>query len=260
MTNQWLLSLVLAASVSVVAACGSEPGEGAAPSAPAEAGQDASAGAKPDLSGLPEVVADVNGAQISREEFSRVYESQFQQLAMQAQMSGGKIDQDQLKKQTAENLVGTELLIQEAGKRGLGVSKAEISRTLDDVARENQMASGKEFMAALQAQGMDRAEITSQLRTQVRVEKLVAEEAGTLQVTDREIRAAYRQFADQQKKAAGSGGKDPGGEGAGAKAGVPTLKEARPQIVEYLKSREEAKTAQELIGELRKAADVTINL
>ena len=58
----------------------------------------------------------MNGEKISKADFTRIYEGQFQQVALQAQMSGQELDQAQLKKQTAEGLVNTELLIQQAAK------------------------------------------------------------------------------------------------------------------------------------------------
>src|SRR5699024_9190011 len=43
---------------------------------------------EPDLDDVPDVVAEVNGEEVSKDEFAEVYEQQFQQQAMQAQMSG----------------------------------------------------------------------------------------------------------------------------------------------------------------------------
>jgi hypothetical protein len=252
MNNRWLLSLALAVSVSLLAACGGETGDAgasASPEAQQDAGAQGAAAEQPDLSGVPEVVAEVNGEPISREEFSGVYESQFQQLAIQAQMSGQPVNQDQLKKQTVENLVGTELLVQEAGSRGFKASERDVRKTLEELARSNQMKSARQFVAALQDQGMKKADITSQVETQVRVEKLLADEAGTLTVTDKELKAAYQQMVAQQKQA-----------GDGKKAKIPSLKEVRPQLKEQLRSRKEAEAAQGLIAQLRKAADVTIHL
>ena len=59
-----------------------------------------------DVSDVPDVVATVNGEEITREEFVPVYETQFQQLAMQQQATGEEVDQASLKQQTAEQLVG----------------------------------------------------------------------------------------------------------------------------------------------------------
>src|SRR5699024_9037126 len=71
---------------------------------------------EPDLEGMPDIVADVNDGEVTKEDFEATYQQQFQQMAMQAQMSGqnmDEIDQDELKEQTADGLVGQELLMQE---------------------------------------------------------------------------------------------------------------------------------------------------
>ncbi|MDZ4235897.1 MAG: SurA N-terminal domain-containing protein [Dietzia sp.] len=63
---------------------------------------------------------------MSKDEFVTVFEGQYQQMAMQAQMTGQPVDEDQLRSQTLEGLVGSELLRQEALERGLEVSDAEL--------------------------------------------------------------------------------------------------------------------------------------
>src|SRR5699024_12163376 len=62
---------------------------------------------EPDLEGIPDIVADVNDGEVTKEDFEATYQQQFQQMAMQAQMSGqnmDEIDQDELKEQTADGL------------------------------------------------------------------------------------------------------------------------------------------------------------
>ncbi|MDS8765667.1 SurA N-terminal domain-containing protein, partial [Streptococcus pneumoniae] len=81
---------------------------------------------EPDLEGIPEVVAEVNGEEVSKEEFETAYTGQFQQAAMQAQMSGQEIDQNQLKTQLAESMVGQKLLVQEAENQELTASDEEV--------------------------------------------------------------------------------------------------------------------------------------
>src|SRR5690625_4390600 len=121
MRNKWLLSLSLSLLVLFIAACGSDEDnsaednndesetqeesaddEGQAP----EAGTEQAEMPEPDLEDIPDVVAEINGEEISGEEFEATYVGQFQQAMMQAQMSGQEVDQDQLKVQTAEALIG----------------------------------------------------------------------------------------------------------------------------------------------------------
>ncbi len=206
---------------------------------------------EPDLEGIPNVVAEVNGEEIPKKEFVTAYESQFQTAAMQAQMSGQQLDQDQMKEQTVNNLVGTELLIQEAVNRGIEPSQKKMDQTLSDIATQNELESTDELMAALKEQGLSEKDIQAQLETQVTVEQLISAESGDIKVSDAEVKDAYAKLEAQQKQMAQSGGQ------AGE---VPSLEKARPELEKQLKSQKEGQATQSLVSELRKDAKVTINL
>jgi hypothetical protein len=100
--NRTVLGLSLAASLIALGACGGggdeSGGAGAAEEPTSEssetAGTEESDG--PDLEGIPDVVAEVNGEEVTKEEFVPIYEAQFQQAASQAQMTGQAPDEDAL--------------------------------------------------------------------------------------------------------------------------------------------------------------------
>lgn len=264
MSKKWLLSISLAASVSVLAACGNgSTGEESKPettqSAPAPNAQEQSGQSqkpqmpKPDLSGIPNVVATVNGEKIPKKEFVQMYESQFQQMAMQSQMSGQKVDQDKLKGQVADGLVATELLIQEAADRGIEASDKDVDGKLKELAKSNQMGSTDKLFAALEKQGMSKEQATSQIETQVEVERLISKETGNLEPSEKELKDAYKMVKAQQAQMGGGGG----GQGQGK---VPPFEEVKGQLAEQVKSQKEAKATQTLVKDLRKDAKVTINL
>lgn len=239
-------------------ACGGAEGDGGDASGGAEAQQQREKEAgpsapKPDLDGVPEVVAEVNGQEIPRDQFVQAYESQFQQAAMQAQSSAQEVDQDQLKKQVADNLVNTELLVQEADERDIKVSDKEVDQTLQELAAQNGLESVDAFVAAMEQQGMDRAEVVSQMQTQVRIERLVSSEAGDVSVSEAELRALYDKLVAQQEQA---------GEQAGAQAAqqVPPFAKVRSQLEDQVKAEKESEVAQRLITDLREKADVVVNV
>ena len=125
-TNRWLLGLAMSVSVVALAACGSQDDEAKPKESSAAAEQSPGADSahdqqgqqgKPNTKDIPEVVAEVNGKKIKKSEFVPLFETQYQQMQMQAQQSGQPVDEKGLKKQTAENLVSTEVLVQEADKR-----------------------------------------------------------------------------------------------------------------------------------------------
>lgn len=262
LNKKWLLSLSLAVLMAVMAACGDtdesaednnedseaqeeeqeEPAEGseAAPEMP-----------EPDLEGIPDVVAEVNGEEISREEFETTYQGQFQQASMQSQMTGQEVDQDQLKGQVAESMIGSELLVQEANNSDYDASEEEIDKTLDELVEMNQLESQDEFMTAMEEQGMAEEELMSQLELQVKVDKLIADEAGDMEPTEEELQELYDQFSAQQEQ---MGGED------GEEAEVPSFEEMKPDLEQQLKNQKEAEASQTLVEKLREDADVTNNL
>ena len=249
-----VLGLVTAAAMLTLSACGggdsdsADAGKDASSSASPSDGADASAGAEPDLEGIPDVVAEVNGEEVTKEEFTPIYEAAFQQAAMQAQMSGEAPDEEALKKQTVDDLVDTELLVQEADARGLSVSDEDIDAELSDLARQNQMGSAEELLAAVEKQGVTEEQARSQVETQVLVEQLVADEDGSAEPTEKELRAIYAQAKQQQAQSGQTGQK------------IPPFAEVRDQIEEQARSQQVGEVAQALVEGLRKDADITVNL
>jgi peptidyl-prolyl cis-trans isomerase SurA len=254
-TKKWLLSLAVAGSIAVLTACGGAPADGGgSPAASAESSASAEGQAQmpqPDLKGIPDVVAEVNGTKITKDKFTAAYEGQFQQMAMQSQMTGQKVDQDALKKQTAEAMVGTQLLLQEADHRGIKATQKDVDAELEKLAKSNQFKTVDELMAALKKQGMDQNEVNAEIQTQVKVNKLIAEETGDTKPSEKELKAAYEQAKKQQEAM---------GEQSGQKAKVPSLEEMRPNLEQQVKAQKETEATQALVTDLRKKADVKINL
>lgn len=213
---------------------------------PAPESTDAAAQAEPDLEGLPDVVAVVDDVEITKDQFVTAYEAQFAQLSAQAQQTGQPLDQDAAKQQTAESLVSTQLLVNEADERGYEVSQDDLDATLAELA-ESSGTTPEDLVASLTDQGIAEEEIDRQLEGQVKLDRLVAEEGGDTEPTDEELRELYDQVVAQQ-------------EAAGSETEVPPFDDARPQLVEQLKSQKESSLAQSLVEELREDADVTINL
>lgn len=244
-SKKFLLSIGIAVSLFTVAACGDSSedngGDAAAPSA--ESSEQAQGAPEPDLEGIPDVVAVVNGEEIGKDEFVTTYEGRFQQQAMQSQ--GQEIDQQQLKEQTAQGMVDNEILVQEAGNRGLEATQKEIDKTLSDLAQQNGMGSPDEFLTAIEEQqGMKKDEIMSQLEMQVKVDELIAEEAGNTEPTEKELKEIYDQAVAQ----------------GGDQSQIPPFEEVKPQLVEQARAEKESAAAQKLVTDLREKADITVNL
>ncbi|NED94194.1 peptidylprolyl isomerase [Phytoactinopolyspora alkaliphila] len=262
MPKKLLLSAGVVLSLLGVAACGEddEAGDATAPeSAPTaeDEGTGQEAAPEPDLEGIPDVVAVVNGEEISRDEFVTTYESQFQQMAMQAQMSGEEVDQEQLKAQTADSMVDSELLVQEADDRGFDASQDDVDTTLNELAEQNGLGTADDFLAALAEQGMPEEEVMKQLELQVKVDQLISDEAGDIEPSEDELRKLYDDAVAQQEAAGEEGAAEAGTEEG---AEVPSFEEVRPQLEEQAISQKEAEVAQALLADLRESGDITVNL
>lgn len=199
----------------------------------------ASASTEPDLSGLPDVVATVDGVKITKTQFVQSYTAQFQ-LASQ-QSPGQPVDQDALKKQVAENLVDTQLLIAAAEARDYTVTAKDVDAALKELAEQNQQDTAG-LLKALADQGLDEKEVDEQLEQQVRIDRLVAEEAGDTTPSDADLKKVYDQVVAQQ------------GEGAD----VPPFEDVKAQLVEQGKQEKENAAAQNLVAELKKTATIDI--
>lgn len=245
-----VLGLLTAAALLSLSACGggsdADGGDKDA-SASESASADPSAGADPDLEGIPDVVAEVNGEEVTRDEFAPIYQSQLQQATAQAQATGQAPDEDALKKQTVEDLVDTELLAQEAEARGIEVSDQQVDDELTALAEQNQLGSAEDLLKEVEKQGVSEDQARSQVGIQLMVELLVADEDGPIEPTEKELRALYA----QAKQAAQSGQ-------TGQK--IPAFAEVRTQLVEQATSQQIGEVAGALVEDLRKDADITINL
>lgn len=244
MKKKWLMSAVLAGSLVFATGCAGNteaepaPSESAA-STPAEA-------PTPDLEGVPDVVATVNGVDIPKEEFTTSYEAAFTQMAMQSQVTGQEVDQEQLKTQTLDNLIDQKLLIQEADKRGIEASEEQIAATTDQLVKTNQFTTTDELFTALEGRGITKEDAAEQIKQQVRLDTLLAEEGGDVTPTEEELKAAY-----EAAKASGAGAEG---------AEIPPYEEVKPQLEQQVKQQKTSDVAIALVEKLRESADVVNNL
>lgn len=259
-TNRWLLGLAMSVSVVALAACGNQGDEAKPKESSAAAEQSPGADSaqdqqgqqgKPNTKDIPKVVAEVNGEKILKDDFVPLFETQYQQMQMQAQQSGQPVDEKGLKKQTVENLVSTEVLVQEADKRKIDVSDKDIDKGLNESAKSGQM-SEKDFLKAMKDQGMDEENVRSELANQLKIEGLVEDEYGEFEVTGEEIGQAYEQAKSQQEQMAQQGGQ--------GQQEMPPIEDMRPQLKEQVKQQKSQEATQKFAKKLRKQADVTIHL
>lgn len=254
--KKWLSTLSIFSLVLVLGACGDDSEEENEENAEAPTEEEVAENSEemmempePDLEGIPEVVAEVNGEEISQEEFTQTYESQFQNMAMQQQMMGGgeEIEQDELKQQVAETLVNQELMAQEADNREYTASEDDVNEMIDQLTEQNGMEDRDELFAAFEEQGMPEDELTSLLETQIKVDQLIEEESGEIEPTEEELQEMYDEMLEMQGQTEGEGE-------------APSFEELEPQLVQQYEMEKQGEAVQALIETLNEDADTTIHL
>ncbi|MHC0553200.1 SurA N-terminal domain-containing protein [Salinicoccus sp. CNSTN-B1] len=250
-----LMALTLGALILALAACGGEESAEDKNNDAKKQEETASKGQEgeqpempePELDDVPDVVAEVNGEEVKKDEFEKTYTAQFQQLAIQQQMAGEEVDQGELKKQIADGMVGQKLLVQEAEERDYKASDEEVDDMLDGLVEQNGMESKEDFYAAVEEQGMSKEEITSQIKTQVKVDKLIAEETGEIKPTEKELQSLYDDAKEQREQMEGA-------------EELPSFEELKPELESQIKSQKESEAVQKLAEKLREDGDITIHL
>ena len=254
-----LAALTLTAALGLTAACSggqddpsqaSDGGGQAAASDSGGAAADDQQMPEADVSDVPDVVAEVNGEEVTKDEFVQTYESQFQQLMMQQQQSGAgtEVDQDELKSQVAEQLVNNELLRQGAADAGIEASDEDVDTTLDEIAQQNGLDSGDEVVSALEQQGIDEKQVREDAASQFAITSYIEKEADVSEPSEEELKEQYDAMVEQQSQAGGSSEE------------MPSFDEVKDQLAEQATTQQQNEAATELAGSLRESGDVTINL
>lgn len=216
-------------------------------------GQEAAA---PDLSDVPDVVAEVNDTQITKDEFSEAYTPTYEQAAMQAQATGQPVDEGPLRQQTVESLVSSELLMQASEEHGFEASEEDIEAELEELATSNGLNSTDEFLAALEQQGMSADDVNTEVEKMIKIDQLIEQEADVKEPTEEEIRTRYDELAAQQ----GGGGAESGTESGSGAPELPAYEEVKDQVAEQLATERENEAVQGLLETLREENDVTVHL
>ncbi|NNU27208.1 SurA N-terminal domain-containing protein [Isoptericola sediminis] len=250
-----LAAVTLAAVVALAGCSAGSDGDdtSSAPASPsAEAAPDAGAAPEADLEDVPDVVAEVNGEEIGREEFVTSFEGQLQQAALSQQQSGaGEVDQDALKKQVVEQLVNNRLLTQAAADAGIEPTAKDVRATLEDVAAQNGLESADAVISALKEQGLTEEQVRADAATQFQVSTYIEQEADVQEPSEKELRAQYDELVAQMESQ--------GGDGASAPE-IPPFEDVRDQLAQQATSQQQSAAIDTIVTDLREDADVTINL
>lgn len=135
-------------------------------------------------------IATVNGTPISYYEFQQAYIAQLQQTEQQLGRLSGRL-YEAVKYQTLDSLIGQIVLNQELSRRSIQVPSSEVDERLN--ALKADFPSEEDFDRALEGSGLTEQHLRTYMEQEIQVEKLREEVAGTVDVTDEEIRHAYEE-------------------------------------------------------------------
>ncbi|MDQ0206209.1 SurA N-terminal domain-containing protein [Alkalicoccobacillus murimartini] len=192
---------------------------------------------------IPDVVATINGIDVSKDAFIEQYEQTKQQSQM---MMGGEVDSestevdDALKDQSVDMLVNTELLNQASNEEGIEVSEEDANQQLDQIKAMYQIQSDEDLEEILGQQDMTIDEFKEEIRESMKPQKYIEEKANIEEPTDEEIEAKYEELTEAMGDEA------------------PPLDDTREEIIEQIKIDQANEAAPGIIDELEEQGDIEI--
>jgi peptidyl-prolyl cis-trans isomerase C len=162
---------------------------------PAAAAADAQAAAKPVPAQLPDVLARVNGEDITREEFQEY----IQTIEGRAGSPVPAEQRDQVYRGVLDQMIGYMLLQQEARARKVDVPEADVEARIGEI--KKQFPSEDLFMQALLERKMTLEQMRTEARDDMAIGKLIeAEIAPRIAVKQEQVEDFYAKNPDQFKE------------------------------------------------------------
>ncbi|NIQ37894.1 MAG: peptidylprolyl isomerase [Proteobacteria bacterium] len=143
-------------------------------------------------------VAVVNGSEITREDFEDEM-SRVERLFSNRGTSLNEPQLSQVKREVLESLINRELLYQESQRKGIGVEQSAVDDRMR--ALKGRFSTEGEFKSALSQMNLSEAEVESQIKREMVIQKLIDEQfADKITVSDDEIRTYYDSNPDLFRK------------------------------------------------------------
>jgi len=144
-----------------------------------------------------DVVAVVNGTDISQTDFDKEVGRYEQQMAMMGQTPNPQ-QLAEIKDKVLNGLIDRELLYQESQKEGLKASKSEVDERIS--ALKQRFPSEEEFKKTIEKLGLNEAGLRSQFEKELAIKALLDKKfAGKVTVTDQEMKKFYDENPDYFK-------------------------------------------------------------
>lgn len=189
------------------------------------------------------VVATVNNDKITGNEYNSALSTIQGQLQQAGQDPTSKEGAKEVKKQTVDALVGQELILQDAEKKGFKASDKQVDKQLKE--EKKQFKDNAQFEAALKKSGLTMDQLKSDIADSIKYSQYVDKEIKAASVSQKDVKTYYDQYTEQLKK---------------QKQQAPDFKEVKSQIKKQLESQEKQKEVQKQIEKLKKSAKINISI
>ena len=178
-----------------IAACSKTPAKEAAAATPAQAGAEAQEAVKPLPPQLPDVLARVNGENVTKTEV----EDYIKNMEAQAGAPLPPDQRDRVYRGVIDQMVGYKLLLQEVASRKIAVPDADVDARINEV--KKQFPSEDMFMQALISRNLTLDKMKVDARRDIGVSKLIEQEiAAKVAVKPEQVESFYKENPDKFKQ------------------------------------------------------------
>ena len=185
-----------------------------------------------------EVVATVNGVDITKTDFDSQLVSSITNLKTQGIDTEATTTQDQIKAQVLDDMINNEIVNQEIVKIGLKATDAEVNAEFQNIL--TQIGGQDKLNAQLASVNMTEAKLKENITKQLLVQRYLLQSiaTSTLTATDKEIKLFYDETSKTQK--------------------LPPLKDVSEQIKQQIIKNKGQSLVNEFVKTLRAKATVEI--
>ncbi|MFW6139626.1 MAG: peptidylprolyl isomerase [Spirochaetota bacterium] len=141
--------------------------------------------------GTESAIAVVNGEEISRDYFEMRVDIVQKGMSQQGQVPD-EAQMNEIKTQTLENLIDSELLYQESQKRGISVESEKVSEQFEAIT--SKFSSEEEFQSAIKEMGYTEQSLKEDIKREIAITNLIEQEIQKdITVKEEELKQFYEE-------------------------------------------------------------------
>jgi len=189
----------------------------------------------------PEVIAEINGEEVTKSEFEEIYNQALGAAEQQGLDTSDPAVLQQVEDRAIDLMVNTKLLVQAARDSGASASESAIDEQLAQL--ESQFGSAEALQARVDELGLTQEELREDVSEQLLVDDFLQEtdEFSSVSVSDEDVQAFYENLQGQLEDA-------------------PPLSEITEDIRAQLEAQAEQAASGDVVDRLREDAEIDIRI